>query len=86
MYRLAVVAPFLLVPPVGVGITELAGDTRRIDVAPVHVGVFDVGLGEMADLWAAGEGGAQDSSQGARCCEGSSEHLRFINTEDSGLS
>ena len=57
MYGLAVIATFLLIPPVGVGVTKLAGNCRGVEVATVHVWVLDVGLGEMADLWAVGEGG-----------------------------
>lgn len=85
MYGLAIVAPFLLIPPVGVGITELAGNCRRVDIAAVHIGVLDVGLGEVADLWAVGEGGyggAEDLDQRSRNCEASSEHLHSINTLD----
>lgn len=35
VHWLAIIASFLLVPPVGVGITELALDWRRIDVAAI---------------------------------------------------
>jgi hypothetical protein len=35
VHRLAKVPPLLLVPPVGVGIAELALDARRVDVAAV---------------------------------------------------
>ena len=83
VYRLAVVAAFLLVPPVGVGITELARDCRGIDVAAIHVGILDIGLREVADLWVVDEGAdgrAQQSGQGPRCYKASSEHLHSINT------
>ena len=82
MYRLTVIAPFLLVPPVGVGISELTGDPGGVDVAPVHVGIVDVGFGEIADLWAVGEGfdgGAQELGKRSRRCEAPSEHLHSIN-------
>ena len=35
MNRLAVVTPFLLVPPVAIRVTELAGDSGWVDVASV---------------------------------------------------
>ena len=82
MYRLTVIAPFLLIPPVGVGISELTGDPGGVDIAPVHVGIVDVGFGEIADLWAVGEGfdgGAQDLGKRSRRCEAPSEHLHSIN-------
>jgi hypothetical protein len=67
VHRLVVVAALLLVPPVAVGVAELALDWGWLFVAAVldimlevgwylggelkhHVGVIDVGLGDIADL------------------------------------
>ena len=83
MYRLTVIAPFLLIPPVGVGISELAGDPRGVDVATVHVGIVDVFLGEVAYLWAVGEGfdgGTQELGKRSRRCKAPNEHLHSIKT------
>lgn len=51
----AKVAPFLLVPPVGVGIAKLTFFGWRVDVTAVHAGVIDVGLGDTSDLGKGGE-------------------------------
>lgn len=50
MHRLTKIPPFLLVPPVGVWIAELAGNWRWIDVTTVHARVYDVFSGEEASL------------------------------------
>lgn len=51
----AEVATFLFVPPVGVGVAELTFFGWGVDVAAVHVGVIDVGLGDASDLSSGGE-------------------------------
>lgn len=66
----AVVAAFLLVPPVAVGVAELTLDSRRVDIAAVHVrvlGGFGTGRG-LAELETGGlgSGGPQGAGQRAR--------------------
>lgn len=62
MHWFAIISSFLLIPPVGIGVAELARDAGWVYVAAVHVGVFDVFLGEVAMLGARdeGDGGAEE--------------------------
>lgn len=49
MNRFAIIAPFLLIPPVAVGVTVLARDPGRIDVASILDSIEMSVLIRMAD-------------------------------------
>lgn len=67
VYGFAVISSLLLVPPVCVGVSELARDWGGVYVAAVHIGVVDVFLGEKAPLGVGeGGGGAEKAGWGSR--------------------